>query len=105
MKKLLEEVEKLSVEELTRANENFPQFASAHEGFAVILEEVQEHQEDNHKMIELLDSVFGHIRTNDIQHTNEFIKRLKESALHAAAGAIQVAAMCQKFINMVDKHD
>jgi hypothetical protein len=63
MKQLLEAVEKLSVEELTRANEKFPQF----------------------------------------QHADEFIKRLKESSLHAAAEAVQVAAMCQKFADMAGK--
>ena len=42
MEKIKEALEPIVVEELARANEKFPQFASGHEGYAVIKEEVEE---------------------------------------------------------------
>jgi FMN phosphatase YigB (HAD superfamily) len=95
MKQVLEAVEKLSVEELARANESFPQFHSAHEGYAMLLEEVEELNAEMVQVNEGVKIVWVFIKGNFPQA--EQLKRLKEVALHAAAEAIQVAAMCQKF--------
>ena len=49
MEKIKEALEPIVVEELARANEKFPQFASGHEWYAVIKEEVEESEEDDKK--------------------------------------------------------
>ena len=101
MKELLSAVSKLADEELNRSYEKFPKFNSPHEGYAVILEEVDELKEE----------IFGHDKIdgsmkwfwNNIKHNSKYrqesINELKDAALHAAAEAIQVAAMAQKYLD------
>lgn len=84
--------------ELASANERFPQFHSAHEGWAVIKEEVEEAEEELAKMKIYLAGAWGNI-TSDVQ-ANSDIESLKQRAINVACEAIQVAAMCQKFLEM-----
>lgn len=62
--------------ELARANAKFPPFSSSHEGYAVILEE--------------LDELWDNIKTNAL-----WTNQRKE--------AIQVAAMVIKYVKYIDK--
>ena len=84
--------------ELASANERFPQFHSAHEGWAVIKEEVEEAEEELAKMKIYLAGAWGNI-TSDVQ-ANSDIESLKQRAINTACEAIQVAAMCKKFLEM-----
>lgn len=95
------QVRQLVKAELAAANERFPQFHSAHEGWAVIKEEVEETEEESEKMKLFVECAWGDI-TSDFPANSE-IKCLKESAINAACEAIQVAAMCQKFLEMEEK--
>ena len=87
--------------ELAEANERFPQFHSQHEGYAVILEEVDELGDE-------VDAIEGHMRDqwSNIR-ANEAslyaIKSIESRAVRAACEAIQVAAMCRKFLEMEGK--
>ena len=89
--------------ELAAANERFPQFHSQHEGYAVILEEVDELGDE-------VDAIEGHMRDqwSNIR-ANEAslyaIKSIESRAVRAACEAIQVAAMCRKFLEMEAQHD
>jgi hypothetical protein len=97
MKELKEAVEKLVSEELERANKKFPMFHSQHEGYAVIKEEIEE-LKDNVDYAELyLKMAWSYIKTNDIKAAMNFIEDIQKNALLAAAEAIQVAAMAQKY--------
>ena len=84
--------------ELAAANERFPQFHSAHEGYAVIKEEVDELKEYtdliNNRMIYL----WARVRFNN--SCEELVSRIYDNAINAACEAIQVAAMCKKFLEM-----
>lgn len=84
--------------ELAAANERFPQFHSQHEGWAVIKEEMEETEEELAKMKIYLAGAWGNI-TSDVQ-ANSDIESLKQRAINAACEAIQVAAMCKKFLEM-----
>ena len=84
--------------ELAAANKRFPQFHSQHEGWAVIKEEMEEAEEELAKMKIYLAGAWGNI-TSDVQ-ANSDIESLKQRAINAACEAIQVAAMCQKFLEM-----
>lgn len=89
--------------ELAAANERFPQFHSAHEGYAVIQEEVDELKEDMDRINCRITSLRARVRFNS--SCEEIVLRIYEDAINAACEAIQVAAMCKKFLEMEAQHD
>ena len=95
------DVRALVDKELAAANERFPQFHSQHEGYAVIKEEADELKEYtdliNNRMIYL----WAKIRFNN--SCEELVSRIYDDAINAACEAIQVAAMCKKFLEMEGK--
>lgn len=97
------QVRELVATELAAANRKHPPFHSQHEGYAVILEEMQETEEAIRLAKIDLEIAWRNIR-DDIGAEVE-ICGLKERAIHAACEAIQVAAMCQKFLDMEDKKE
>lgn len=98
MNAIEKQVRDLVAVELAAANERFPQFHSAHEGYAVILEEVEELKEEVEKTDSYLAFAWGEIRIDD--DCEDFISGVERYAINVACEAIQVAAMCQKFLEM-----
>ena len=84
--------------ELAAANERFPQFHSAHEGYAVIQEEVDELKEDMNRINGRTACLWDMVRFNN--NCEELVWRIYDNAINAACEAIQVAAMCKKFLEM-----
>lgn len=89
--------------ELAAANKQFPQFHSAHEGYAVIQEEVDELKEDMDRINGRIPSLRARVRFNN--SCEELVSRIYDDAVNAACEAIQVAAMCKKFLEMEAQHD
>lgn len=87
--------------ELAAANERFPQFHSAHEGYAVIQEEVDELKEATDKVIGRMVSLWATVKYGN--HPERLLQMISEDAVNAACEAIQVAAMCKKFLEMEGK--
>ena len=87
--------------ELAAANEKFPQFHSSHEGWAVMLEEIDE-AEQVMQTVRVCSGILWeqYIRMND--SGMEEVESIKEYAIQLACEAIQVAAMAQKFMDMED---
>ena len=96
MKELKEAVSKLATEELERSMVKFPLFNSPHEGYAVILEEVEEAEDEIGFIRRYNELAWGEIKHND--YATRHIVRIKEYAINLAAEAIQVAAMAEKYI-------
>jgi nitrate/nitrite-specific signal transduction histidine kinase len=98
MKDLLRGVEILTAIELERANEEYgDKFNSMHEGYAVIMEEVQEAKEELDRAEQKLKLLWGAIRRDE--YPAEAIQMLHHYAKLVACEAIQVAAMGTKFMN------
>ena len=96
-------IEKLAEMEKQDANRKFPLFHSLHEGYAVLLEEVEEAQEALNLAESSLSALWAHIRDNNAGRAPEFAGRVREHALDLAVEAVQVAAMAQKFIDSAEK--
>lgn len=100
------DVKALVIKELAAANEKFPPFYSAHEGYAIMLEEVEEADEE-------MSSLKGSIKALwdfGVKHNSKYeIKTLAcamyECAEKLACEAIQVAAMAEKMLVFLDKQE
>lgn len=93
------QVRELVAVELESANRQFPQFHSPHEGWAVILEEYEELEDECENIHKEMLEMFRNIRTNDKCYADCALSILL-SAVYAACEAIQVAAMAEKLLNM-----
>lgn len=87
--------------ELAAANEKYPAFHSAHEGYAVILEEVEEAKEYMDTVMASMEFVWSGTR-RDLCFVEE-VEHIKNTAERLACEAIQVAAMAQKYLDMEGK--
>ena len=87
--------------ELAAANERFPQFHSAHEGWAVILEEVDEAEAEMKTIRGNVNGMFYLIRNN--VDAKWVVEKTEYAAIQTACEAVQVAAMCKKFLEMEGK--
>lgn len=105
MNAVKEDIENLVKKELKSANERFPLFASNHEGYSVIKEEVDESNEEINLINESLELAWGYIKTNGGYTTTNAIKLLKTNAINLACEAIQVAAVAQKFIDSAESRE
>ena len=95
-----EEVQALFDKELKKANENNPQFHSSHEAYAVLLEEVEEAKEElGH--LEFRTEFIWNIIKNDECHLKANIEDAKMVASSLVREAIQVGAMCDKFLDFL----
>ena len=89
--------------ELAAANERFPQFHSAHEGYAVILEEMDELKDAVDVADDHLSFAWRYVKGDVTEGVKSHVKYMEAAAIKAACEAIQVAAMCQKFLEMEEE--
>lgn len=71
-------------------------YNSAHEAYAVLLEEFQEAQEELVHMQAQLDNMWGAIREDTRKFIGTAVVRLEHHAKQLAAEAVQVAAVCKR---------
>ena len=95
------QVRELVKAELDAANKQFPQFHSQHEGYAVIQEEADELKEATDKVIGRMVSLWSRVKYGN--DPERLLQMISEDAVNAAVEAIQVAAMCKKFLEMEGK--
>ena len=101
MATLRHEVDQIVPRELERANKKFPQFHSAHEGWAVIQEEIEECGDELSAIYEEQKRTWDAIRGDG--DPRDYVFLMMAYAKNLACEAIQVAAMCKKFLGMEDK--
>ena len=89
----LDGVEFLAIKELEKANEMHPAFHSTHEGYAVILEEVEEAEEALAEVKRWTEYLWENVRSDK---TPDGLDELYTEAVNLANEAIQVAAMALK---------
>jgi len=94
------EVEDLVQKELESANSMFPLFRSSHEGYGVIVEELEESEQEIKNARMYLDSIWHNIKHNRQDAImDRIVGELKNSAIKLAIESIQVAAMAQKYLD------
>lgn len=98
----LSDIQKLVDKELEEANKKYPLFHSNHEAYAVIKEEIEECEDDMREMQMVLSYFWS--KTKRDKNSDDLISGMKKIAMHAAAEAIQVAAMCDKFLMTKDTY-
>lgn len=84
--------------ELAKAQAKFAPFNSDHEGYAVLLEEVEELSEDWTDIGRNLDHLWAATRRNDRNGARAAAEAVGHFAALAAAEAIQVGAMARRFL-------
>ena len=78
-------------------------YASKHEAYAVLLEEVEEAQEALDGMRNNLETIWRQIRTNNTKSFDVYL--CKESAIGLSEEAVQCAAVCERFIETIKKEE
>lgn len=84
-------------DELVRARAKFGAFHSGHEGYAVVLEEVQELHEEVTTLLDALARLWAAVRSDDPHDIAGAAEHLRVTAGYAACEAIQVLAMTHRF--------
>lgn len=99
-KRTMAEVEGLCQKELAMASEKFgATHASAHEGYAVILEEYEEACYEMDGLRDSLELMWNAVKEDDAKEAGFHAAVLRKYAISGACELIQVAAMAQKMID------
>lgn len=101
MKRLEEQVDKLIFEELEAAQKKFRPFNTGHEGYAVILEELEEALDEADNADESLAMLWEGVKHNESAEAVSNAEKIYEYARKTACEFIQVAAMAQRFMKDV----
>ena len=99
MTELTDKIKALAELELQDANANHPQFHSLHEGYAVLLEELEEATEALEEAEAMRKILWIHVRRDDAAMAHSFAARLEKAAAELAAEAVQCSAMARKMLD------
>lgn len=92
------DIEALVNVELAEANKVNPPFCSAHEGYAVILEEIDEANMEVADTEYFIDALWAAVKQNKPEMVKAAAQKLNKTAVRLACEAVQVAAMCNKLL-------
>lgn len=90
------DIKNLINKELEAANEVNRPFASMHEAYAVIKEEIEEAEDEAEKAARYLDIAWLNIKHDNIINAKTCLADVYKAAMNLAVEAVQVAAMCKK---------
>lgn len=97
MNAVIKKLPALVEEELEAANVMHTVFHSPHEGYAVLLEEVEETHAELIDMEVSMKNLWGCVKQDNGGGGAAWARDIESRAVHLAAEAIQVAAMARKF--------
>ena len=97
MNAAIKKIPALVAEELEAANMQHVAFHSPHEGYAVLLEEVEETHAELIDMELAMRDIWGAIKIDNEADCRNYARIVEHKAIRLAAEAIQVAAMARKF--------
>lgn len=95
---LVERVEKLADDELKRANKEYPLFHSLHEGYAVLLEEIEEATERNKEAMANKEVMWAAIKNDLKDEAVQWAQKTQICLTESTAEMVQCIAMCRKII-------
>lgn len=98
MKELINQVNGLVDDEVGRTMKVHPLFNLTHEGIAVIKEEIEETEDELSQLNENTLGAWHFVKKDNTKLLLINIETMKGNAIRLAAESIQVAAMCDKFI-------
>lgn len=78
-------------------------FASLHEGYGVIAEEVQEADDESRKVASAMGALMRKMRWSRIEDIEAVCHLLEDAAVLAACEYVQVAAMARKMVHTLHK--
>lgn len=105
MKDLIKSADLLMMLELERALEKHGEAHSPHEGYALILEEVDEYKIDAKQLDSYLYDLWESIKMDDNKYAKECAKSVKQFAKAIVAEAVQVGAMAEKPIRYYEREE
>lgn len=77
-------------------------YSSHHEAYGVLAEEVQEAGEEHKSVQKHMEQLLRFVRTDYTEGIADCLKVLKQDAIRAAAESVQVAAVCEKWMEGLD---
>lgn len=105
MKELQRDIGFLVIKELDRANKKNPLFHSDHEAFGVIDEEVRETIDEAESIVIRFAGFRAAVHKDGSKKLKGgAIASIKEAAVRCACEAVQVAAMCDKWVQSNEKN-
>ena len=81
-----------------------PTYASQHEAYAVLKEEIEEAAEDMEQINRDLAYLWALIKNNHIKKGREALEETKQYAIALAEEATQVAAVCERFLETIKQY-
>ena len=97
-------IHKAIASEYESANEKFPPFNSVHEGYAVLLEEVEEAKAEIERIEVYLNSLWLAVKRDYNKSCFASAYNVKRAAVRAMQELVQVCAMCDKFCDMDEEN-
>lgn len=99
---LTEELAEITEREAARADKKWPRYASHHEAYAVLLEEVQEAWSELKGLRNTLNLYWGSIRNNRTEDFDDLLYTIRRQALLCAAESVQAAAVCERALKTME---
>lgn len=92
-------------DELVRIKEKYPMYANAHEGYAVLLEEIEEAQEMLKGIESYTAMLWEAVKNDNHKEIKRTLTKIGNFAINGCAELVQVAAVTQKFAESEAKNE
>lgn len=90
-------VNELISRERLRIIETYGPYNSAHEGYSILAEEINEIEDEMNILKVAQDLMWTEVKNDNLFGAKKSAERIKKRAIRIIAEAIQVAAVCDKF--------